>query len=86
MSVPPRDSGDDDPALDATDAAHPAWWRGYDHGTRETKQIQAAVAEAVARERERCAKLAEEYGGPSDFCPNGCSFGSLADDIRRGSP
>jgi hypothetical protein len=23
---------DDDPSLDATDGAHPAWWRGHDHG------------------------------------------------------
>lgn len=22
----------DDPRMDATDAAHPAWWRGYDYG------------------------------------------------------
>lgn len=23
----------DDPELDATDFAHPAWWRGHDHTT-----------------------------------------------------
>jgi len=25
----------DDPVLDCTDGAHPAWWRGYDYGTKE---------------------------------------------------
>lgn len=30
----------DDPALDATDLAHPAWFRGSDHATKEmAKQI-----------------------------------------------
>jgi hypothetical protein len=24
----------DDPELDATDGAHPAWWRGHDHTTK----------------------------------------------------
>ena len=23
----------DDPEMDCTDAAHPAWWRGYEHGS-----------------------------------------------------
>lgn len=26
----------DDPQLDATDFAHPAWWRGYDYGAEST--------------------------------------------------
>lgn len=38
----------DDPTLDATDGAHPAWWRGDDHGfakgvTAERERIAAAV-------------------------------------------
>ncbi len=26
---------DDIPELDATDGAHPAWWRGYDYGSQQ---------------------------------------------------
>jgi hypothetical protein len=26
----------DDPELDATDGAHPAWWRGQEHATKAT--------------------------------------------------
>lgn len=29
----------DDPELDGTDGAHPAWWRGCDHGTAMTVSI-----------------------------------------------
>jgi hypothetical protein len=32
----------DDASLDATDDAHPAWWRGHDHGAR-------AATEAIVR-------------------------------------
>lgn len=31
---------DDDPEMDGTDGAHPAWWRGCDHGVLEcAKQV-----------------------------------------------
>lgn len=28
----------DDPELDCTDAAHPAWWRGHEHGAASVVQ------------------------------------------------
>jgi hypothetical protein len=40
----------DDPQWDATEGAHPAWWRGCDHGVaRERARIHAAV-EGLVRE------------------------------------
>lgn len=41
----------DNPELDATDAAHPAWWRGHDHTARR-------VGEELQKARER-AELAQ---------------------------
>lgn len=38
----------DDPELDATDGAHPAWWRGHDHAS---KQWRAKI--------DHCAELVE---------------------------
>lgn len=29
----------DDPDFDGTDGAHPAWWRGCEHGVRTTAKI-----------------------------------------------
>ena len=31
----------DDPAMDVTDLAHPAWWRGYEHGAATATQLLA---------------------------------------------
>lgn len=31
-SLPRQPTIEDDPSNDATDFAHPAWWRGHDHG------------------------------------------------------
>lgn len=52
----------DDPTLDATDGAHPAWWRGHDHTAERMRdelaalyvgcraaEVQLAAAEAAAR-------------------------------------
>ena len=63
----------DDPSLDATDGAHPAWWRGCDHGVRKAAEsIMEAlgtpqpdrltdpieyVRQRVAALRERCRRL-----------------------------
>lgn len=33
----------DDPSLDATDGAHPAWWRGHDHGANKAAEAIIAV-------------------------------------------
>ena len=33
----------DDPELDATDSAHPAWWRGHDYVTEQWRERLAAV-------------------------------------------
>jgi hypothetical protein len=39
----------DDPAMDATDGAHPAWWRGHDY-TSERWQARCEAAEATRDE------------------------------------
>ena len=55
-----------DPTLDGTDAAHPAWWRGHDRATeawrervataeRERDAARAELATARAAEREYLA-------------------------------
>lgn len=33
----------DDPEMDATDGAHPAWWRGCDYGVEQVCRIIGAV-------------------------------------------
>lgn len=33
----------DDPTLDGTDYAHPAWWRGCDHGVRQAVGVLERV-------------------------------------------
>ena len=45
----------DDPALDGTDGAHPAWWRG--HAIAESRMAQA-LSGAQYREREALATVA----------------------------
>ena len=44
----------DDPALDGTDGAHPAWWRG--HAIAESRMAQA-LSGAQYREREAWATV-----------------------------
>ncbi len=46
----------DDPEMDATDAAHPAWWRGQEQAAREwSKRLEAMRAE---NEKLKAASLA----------------------------
>jgi hypothetical protein len=46
----------DDPQWDATDAAHPAWWRGQEQASREwSKRLEAMRAE---NEKLKAASLA----------------------------
>ena len=50
----------DDTTLDATDGAHPAWWRGHDH----TEARMRAQVEAMRAERDEArAALAALKGG-----------------------
>lgn len=54
----------DDPLLDGTDGAHPAWWRGHDRAAEMlTAQRDAAVAraEAAGGERDALRDAAREY-------------------------
>lgn len=46
-----------DSSADATDFAHPAWWRGHEHGVRGAvaNQELQAVVEEIARLRELAA-------------------------------
>ncbi len=41
----------DDPELDATDGAHPAWWRGHDHVEAKFRELIAAKDAEIARLR-----------------------------------
>jgi hypothetical protein len=44
LRAAPASSSADDPALDATDGAHPAWWRGHDHTAEQMRrQLSAAL-------------------------------------------
>jgi hypothetical protein len=42
-----REPGDD-PELDATDGAHPAWWRGYIYGVAHTVDVVIAMINGTA--------------------------------------
>jgi hypothetical protein len=44
--------------------------------------VTATVAAAIARERERCAKIAETYGG--EYSPSCSCSGEIAERIRSG--
>ena len=37
----------DDPEFDATDAAHPAWWRGNDYGVLKTVSVVNKIMDAL---------------------------------------
>jgi hypothetical protein len=39
----------DDPGLDCTDAAHPAWWRGQDYGCEMTVAAINRVLDTLER-------------------------------------
>lgn len=66
----------DDPSLDATDAAHPAWWRGTDHAaarwaerTRKAERERDIIKAAhkvdllrIAAFRERAEKAEKSLG------------------------
>lgn len=49
----------DDPLLDGTDGAHPAWWRGHD---RAAEMLTAQRDAAVAAERARCTARVRDVG------------------------
>lgn len=56
----------DDPEFDATDAAHPAWWRGCDHGCKQMAiRVQKIIGgcgcpDCLAAKCNDLAKLCEE--------------------------
>lgn len=58
----------DDPALDGTDGAHPAWWRGHDRAA----EVWQGRAEAAERE---AAMLRGETAGAA------VSLGIISDDL-----
>jgi len=39
----------DNPNLDVTDAAHPAWWRGYDYGSSQWRMMAEDTLIQVAQ-------------------------------------
>jgi hypothetical protein len=39
---------EDNPELDATDGAHPAWWRGYDYGSSQWRMLAENTLTNVA--------------------------------------
>ena len=76
----------DDPIYDATDGAHPAWWRGHDHAAVKMREaldgaranalwLRAAVVEYLAAEIGCAAadRAVQAERGPEAF----------ADELRR---
>ena len=84
-----RDDGSDpaadDPALDGTDGAHPAWWRGHDRATevwrervttaeRERDDVARGALDDLARVR---AELDAARAALRQYAPR-CECGALA--------
>ncbi len=54
LASDPKRTFVDDPIFDATDGAHPAWWRGHDYVTERWKErVQALEAQLQERTQER---------------------------------
>jgi len=47
----------DDPELDATDYAHPAWWRGDDHGYEKAKEKFQGIISAQQKALEKLIEV-----------------------------
>jgi hypothetical protein len=55
----------DNPELDATDGAHPAWWRGHDHTARKFGELKTkleAKVKALEAERDELEQLVADSG------------------------
>lgn len=73
---------EDDPETDATDGAHPAWWRGSDHATQAcAKQVATRLGivlsdketwQAVMSVLESVAELVREDADEPCFYGDGC--------------
>lgn len=50
----------DDPALDATDAAHPAWWRGQEHGCQRLAERWKAALDGESHGGVMALRLGQE--------------------------
>jgi len=64
----------DDPEWDATDAAHPAWWRGCDYGVEK-------AAEAINNMMDAFESKNAEADPPSNFGSKELNL--LRDRLRR---
>jgi hypothetical protein len=47
----------DDPRFDATDAAHPAWWRGHDRGAAGMRELVEKLKDELRQARARLAAV-----------------------------
>ena len=69
----------DDPELDATEGAHPAWWRGHDHTFRQMMRIQERE---TARWREAGLSLQSVRDLVTRYEQDEISVGKLVDELR----
>lgn len=69
----------DDPEWDATEGAHPAWWRGHDHTFRQMMRIQERE---TARWREAGLSLQSVRDLVTRYEQDEISVGKLVDELR----
>ena len=69
----------DDPEWDATEGAHPAWWRGHDHTFRQMMRIQE---QEIARWREAGLSLRSVRDLVTRYEQDEISVGKLVDELR----
>ena len=69
----------DDPMLDATDGAHPAWWRGHDH---VVARMGAALTDARA-EVARLRDAIEDAYRTLSLAPSMRTAAAVAEQLER---
>lgn len=79
-----RDLAFDDPGMDATDGAHPAWWRGHDHTAAKWLQVGVAQTEHLpCTSRNSVDKTCREYMQVErEFC-DACGARAALEELKR---
>jgi len=76
----------DDPVMDATDGAHPAWWRGVEHVATHTPPSELAYrVNSYIEATDPCDKVAELDDASRDqLCPDGtCRYCDMRWALKR---
>ena len=69
----------DDPELDATDRAHPAWWRGHDYTFRQMMRVQE---QEIVRWRDAGLSLQSVRDLVTRYEQDEISVGKLVEELR----